>query len=266
MPNPAGSFIWYELMTTDANAAARFYNSVVGWQIEQAPVLNVQGRDYRMIPRNDGGNAGGLLQLTQEMRAGGAHPLWVGYLYTPDVEQAAKAIEADGGQVHMRLDLPVGQIAMVSDPLGAPFYIMNPIPPPGAPKDATSDVFDMTATQRVNWNELYTPDLAKAKAFYAKHFGFAFNEVLDMGEFGDYCFFDHGGQRPGAAMKQPKGNPFAGWLFYFGVPSVSAAKRAIEQGGGKITLDLQQVPGGHWIIMAIDPQGAPFGVVGPKGD
>jgi predicted enzyme related to lactoylglutathione lyase len=32
--NPAtGSFIWYELMTPDANAAARFYGNVVGWKI-----------------------------------------------------------------------------------------------------------------------------------------------------------------------------------------------------------------------------------------
>ena len=35
MSNAPGSFIWYELMTTDANAAAKFYGSVVGWKIAQ---------------------------------------------------------------------------------------------------------------------------------------------------------------------------------------------------------------------------------------
>lgn len=33
MNSPSGSFIWYELMTTDANAAAAFYGNVVGWKI-----------------------------------------------------------------------------------------------------------------------------------------------------------------------------------------------------------------------------------------
>ena len=28
-----GSFIWYELMPSDANAAAKFYGAVVGWKI-----------------------------------------------------------------------------------------------------------------------------------------------------------------------------------------------------------------------------------------
>ena len=28
-----GSFIWYELMTSDATAAAKFYGAVVGWKI-----------------------------------------------------------------------------------------------------------------------------------------------------------------------------------------------------------------------------------------
>ena len=30
MASAPGSFIWYELMTTDSNAAARFYGAVVG--------------------------------------------------------------------------------------------------------------------------------------------------------------------------------------------------------------------------------------------
>ena len=30
-PNPEGDFIWYELMTTDAEEAKAFYDAVVGW-------------------------------------------------------------------------------------------------------------------------------------------------------------------------------------------------------------------------------------------
>ena len=32
-PNPTGDFIWYELMTPDAEGAKAFYDAVVGWNI-----------------------------------------------------------------------------------------------------------------------------------------------------------------------------------------------------------------------------------------
>jgi predicted enzyme related to lactoylglutathione lyase len=254
-------------MTTDATAAAKFYGAVVGWQIaDRADPQSGGGQDYRLIVRSDGGNAGGVLNLTPAMVQQGARPMWLGYLYVQNVDAAVRAIEADGGKsVLPKRSLPVGEIAMVADPLGSPFYVMAPVPPPGKP-EAASDAFDPTAAQHVRWNELASPDLARAKAFYAKQFGFQFNEVMSMGAMGDYCFIDHGGMRLGAIMQKPAESPIAMWLFYFGVTSVMAAKRAIEAGGGKIMMGPHQVPGGDWIIVATDPQGAPFGVVGPQGE
>jgi len=266
MAKPPGSFIWYELMTTDATAAAKFYGAVVGWKIaERGDAQASGGQDYRMIERSDGGSAGGVLQLTPDMLKGGAQPTWLGYLHVANVDAAVAAIAADGGKTLMpKRALPVGEIAMMADPLGTPFYVMKPIPPSGKP-DAESDVFDPKAAQHVQWNELQSPDLARAKAFYAKHFKFAFNETMSMGPMGDYCFFDHAGVRLGAIMQKPPQGSISTWVFYFGVQSAAAAKRAIEKGGGKIVSDLHEVPGGHWIVVAADPQGATFGVLGPKG-
>ncbi len=267
MSNPAGSFIWYELMTTDANAAARFYGAVVGWQIADRPDPQTVGKDYRHIARDDGGGVGGVLQLTKDMLEHGAHPAWVAYLYVSDLDQAVQAITADGGRALMpKMTLPVGDIAMVTDPMGAPFYVMTPVPPPGKP-DAVSDVFSVDQPQHVRWNELRSPDLARATAFYARHFGFQCNESMPMGpQLGDYQFIDHGGLRVGGMMKQADVAGPGGWTFYFGVRSASAAKRAIEANGGTVEMDLHQVPGGDWVVIATDPQGARFGVVGPKGE
>jgi predicted enzyme related to lactoylglutathione lyase len=265
MSTPRGAFIWYELMTSDINAAARFYNSVVGWQIPQQRDPRSGERDYRMIRRSDGGNTGGMLQLTSGMQQGGARPDWLGYLQVADVDEAVRAMEQDGAHAHLRLSLPVGDIAMVTDPLGSPFYVMRPIPPPDQP-DARSDAFDTAALQHVTWNELVTPDLARAEAFYAKHFGYAFNDTMPMGELGDYCFFDLDNVRLGALMQQHQAVPFTGWNFYFSVPSVLAARRAIEAGGGRVVIDPQEVPGGHHAMVASDPQGAIFGIAGPLGE
>jgi uncharacterized protein len=95
-----GAFIWYELMTTDSNASARFYGAIVGWKIPEQPSPLPDGRDYRMISRSDGGAAGGMLQLSPGMVEHGARPCWLGYLQVADVDAAAKGIIADGGSSH----------------------------------------------------------------------------------------------------------------------------------------------------------------------
>lgn len=264
MTNPAGSFIWYELMTTDPDGAAAFYGDVVGWKIHGHSDPGAGGGvDYRMIARDDGGSAGGVLGLSKEMCEGGARPCWLGYLYTPDVDAAIAAIEADGGSLQMpAVDLPVGRIAMVTDPGGVPFYIMNPIPPEGAPKDARSDVYDRWAVQRVSWNELLSPEIDTAKAFYAKHFGFAYNDKMPMGDMGDYWFIDHGGETIGAMMQQM---PLGAWAFYIRVADFDAAVERVKAGGGQVINGPMEVPGGDWIINGVDPQGAMFSLVGAKG-
>src|ERR687894_2399871 len=99
MANPAGSFIWYELMTPDPAGAKRFYDAVVaGWTIEAQPS---GAMDYRMISRSDGGHSGGVLRLTEEMQGHGARPCWLGYLGVPDVDAAVARGGGAGGRPPM---------------------------------------------------------------------------------------------------------------------------------------------------------------------
>lgn len=156
------------------------------------------------------------------------------------------------------MTLPVGTIAMVMDPQGVPFYVMKPVPPPGQP-DAISDVFSNTALQRVCWNELSSPDLAASKAFYAKHFGFEFNEVMPMGAMGELLLHRPGWQAPrrdhAAAGCAPAGAVAA---VFPACPRVADAKRAIEANGGTVLHGPMQVPGGDWMVVATDPSNAPL--------
>src|SRR6476620_7644474 len=86
--NRPGGFIWYELMTSDAASAKKFYDAVVGWNIDDHnSVPGGGGVDYRMINRSDGGFAGGVLVLTNDMIAHGAKPTWIGYLHVGNVDQ-----------------------------------------------------------------------------------------------------------------------------------------------------------------------------------
>lgn len=263
MGNPAGSFIWYELMTSDADAAMAFYGAVVGWAI--SPRVIGAEPDYRHITRRDGGHNGGVLQITPEIEARGVMPAWFPYLSVTDVDRAVKEIVADGGHKVMEMTIPEGHIALVSDPQSVPFYVMAPVPPADRP-DAASDVFSPTEPQHVRWNELASPNLAAARSFYSRHFGFAFNNSMPMGPLGDYCFIEHHGQVLGAIMQQPEGSGPALWLPYIGVPSIAVAKAALESHGGTVLAGPMEVPGGDWIVVATDPQGARFGLVGPKGE
>lgn len=263
MTNSLGSFIWYELMTTDPDGAAAFYGAVVGWTIagESDPASAAAGMDYRMIGRNDGGYAGGVLKLTDEMSAGGAQPCWLGYLFVADVDAAVGAVVADGGSALMpAFDIEVGRIAMITDPQGVPIYLMKPTPPAGK-EGGASDVYDRWTEQRVSWNELYSPDLEAAKTFYAKHFAFEFKESMPMGAMGDYCFIDHGGQQIGAMMQKPEQVPVGMWNYYIRVADLDAAITAVKAGGGQVLNGPMDVPGGDRIINGLDPQGAAFSLV-----
>jgi len=258
-PNSSGAFIWYELMTPDPAGAKAFYDAVVGWDIGEA-VPEFAG--YRMIGRSDGGSAGGVLPLTDEMQQHGARPIWLGYVNVGDTDAEIAAIEQAGGAKIMGpTDIPnVGRIAMVTDPQGAPFYIMKPIPPAGQEK-AASDVFSPDAEQRVGWNELTTGDVEAARKFYGGRFGWSSDEFMDMGPNGKYRFWDYDGTRLGALFQSYDGQS-PKWRYYIRVPSVSKAKETAEAKGGTIHMGPHQVPTGDYILIGSDPQGAEFALVG----
>jgi predicted enzyme related to lactoylglutathione lyase len=254
MANPEGTPIWYELTTTDVDGAQQFYADVVGWSI--AP-LEMEGiGDYRILTAPDGQGVGGLMTLSEggPMKSG-----WFCYIGVADVDGTADTIKALGGSVLMEAqDIPgVGRFAMVADPQGLVFYIMRGESP------QESQAFHVTAPGHCGWHELVTRDHKAAFAFYGEVFDWENNESMPMGEMGDYCFIDHAGQRIGAMMTAG-----AGWTtrstYYFNVPSIEAAVPRITGGGGTVTMGPHEVPGGMHIVMAIDPQGAAFALVGGK--
>jgi len=264
MRNPHGDFIWYELLTNDPAAAKRFYDPVVGWSIN--PDTVAPGLEYRMIGRGDGGNAGGVLTLDSAMAGHGARPCWLGYLAVDDTDATVARASAAGATVlRPPWDQPgVGRLALIADPQGAPFYLMDPLPSEGDPNQA-SDAFSVDQPQHVRWNELSTSDPDAAIDFYTALFGWDQQGDMDMGEMGKYRFIHHDGVAIGAVMPKPAAMPASLWTYYIGVDDIDRAATAISAGGGKILNGPMEIPGGEFALNALDPQQAAFGLVGPRG-
>ncbi len=256
MPNPPGSFIWYELMTDDVDGAKRFYDAVAGWSVE-AEAANPM--DYRMI-NTASGQVGGVMRIDDRMKAGGARPCWLGYIAVDDVDSAAERAQAAGASVHVPpTDIPdVGRFAMLADPQGAPFYVMRGI------SDQSSNAFAPETVGHCCWNELKTSDLQGAKDFYLPLFGWTLGEVMPMGELGDYQFIEHAGEAIGAMMNLPPGRSRSGWTFCFRVEDVDEAHRKVSAAGGTPLEEPAQVPGDMWVFEAQDPEGVHVYFGGPR--
>lgn len=251
--NLHGDFVWYELITPDPEASKAFYEAVVGWQVGPA---SAEHNGYREIRAGDG-HAGGMLPLTDEMRQHGARPTWLGYIGVDDVDHSIASIERAGGKALMpAFDIPgVGRLALVADPQGVPFYVMR-----GASNEA-STAFNPQQPGRVSWNELATRDARAALDFYSSQFGWSKGDTMPMGDMGDYQLIAHHGVPLGAIMTAAPDNP-ARWRFYVRVADVDPAKQKVEAGGGTVIHGPQEVPGGDRILIANDPQGAEFALVG----
>lgn len=256
MPGLHGGLIWYELMTTDADAARAFYEKIVGWKID-AEGTNDKG--YRMIAMPDGA-VGGLLPLTKAMTGHGAKPAWLFYVNVDDVDKAVAAIAKAGGRTLMApWDTPgIGRFAMVADPGGAPFYVMDPIPPAGG---GESTAFHPKLPGRCAWNEHRAANLSVAIDFYTSQFGWVVSGSMPMGAMGDYKFLSCGDLPIGAAFAASSESALPAWIHYFRVADIGQAVAAIEASGGTLLNGPHEVPGGEHIVIARDPQGAAFGLV-----
>jgi uncharacterized protein len=260
----AGIPIWYELMVADPATAAPFYRAVLGWEIPATGHAMPGGSEYREIRREDGGAAGGVLTLSPAMMAGGAKPGWLPYFHVTDVDAAIAKAAGMGAQLFLDQTMPgVGRMAMLGDPQGAAFYLMDPVPPPGQP-DAQSDVFKGDAPGHCTWNELNTDDADGQIAFYTGLLPWTASGEMPMPDGHSYRFLTCEGRGIGAiGSMKPPGMANA-WLPYFRVADIDAAAQAVTAEGGSIIMGPHEVPGDDVILVALDPAGAVVGLVGIK--
>jgi len=256
MSTTPAQFIWYELVTTDLDAAQTFYGAVVGWTPRDS---GLSDRRYTILSVGERG-VGGAMALPPQALESGARPGWVGYIDVDDVDAFVERVKARGGAVHRAAeDIPgIGRFAMVADPQGAAFIMMKPIPPSVAPAPIAPG-----APGTPGWHELHAADGTSAFDFYAGLFGWTKADAMDMGPMGTYQLFAAGGAPIGAMMTKSAETPHPHWLYYFNVEAINPAAERVKSHGGQVLNGPHEVPGPMWVLQASDPQGALFALVAP---
>jgi uncharacterized protein len=253
VPAEPSAFVWYELHTPDAAAAAAFYAPVLGWTAQDA---GMPDRKYTLvcverIP------VGGLLEKSASAGEGAR---WMGYIGVDNVHLYSKLVQQAGGVIHRASEeIPgVGTFAVAADPQGAIFTLFQPLAGMARPKEPAAGAPGMPA-----WHELVATDAESAFRFYAGLFGWTKSHTMDMGPNSVYQIFAAGSQPIGGMMTLSNPAQGAGWLFYFHVEEIEAAIERVKQNGGVVLHGPSVVPGGQQIAHCQDTQGAFFGMVGP---
>jgi predicted enzyme related to lactoylglutathione lyase len=246
-------------------AAVEFYGGLFGWQLEDVMPPESPLRYY--MARLPGGDVAAIGSLPERAPDAAA---WNTYVWVKDADETAAKVEAAGGTVLRAPDDTGdwGRMAVFADPAGAAFRVWQARAHRGA------GVVNEHAS--LNFNDLNTPDLEGAKAFYGAVFGW---EALGSGGFsmwalpgyGDFLEQRNPGMREGmAAMGAPErfedvvasivtiqDDTPAHWGVTFAVHDADAiAARAVEL-GGRLVVPAFDAP---WVRLTVitDPQGATF--------
>ncbi len=245
-----GEFCWVDLSTTDVEAAKGFYGDLLGVGYDPAPGDPEETGGYGFFVKD-----GKLLAGIGPVQSDEAHSAWSSYVKVEDADATAEKAKDAGGTVFFGpVDLPneAGRVAMLRDPTGAFFGIVEQDRNPGA--------------QLVNepgawtWNNLMTRDPDGAKDFYGKVFGWeaTHNEDAPPGIFMWQVTDQRWPEGMGGLMQIADDMPAempSHWQVYFIVENADAAIEKAESMGAKLGFGPIDVPVARMATL-VDPQGA----------
>jgi len=236
-----GTFCWADLGTTDADAAKAFYSGVFGWEAVDQPAgeagtyttFKLAGRDI-----------GALYEMAESERSS-LTPHWSSYVSVEDVDELARKVLELGGEVlaHPFDVMQSGRMTALKDPTGATVHLWQPREQIGAGR--VNDAGCMV------WNELATPDPARARDFFGELLGW----TVEPEESG-YGVIKNKGALNGGIRPPQDGEPIH-WLVYFTVESLDTTIAKVREAGGSVIAGPTTTPVGR-VAAARDPQGAAF--------
>jgi hypothetical protein len=121
--NEYGCFGWNELGTRDTDSAKSFYGQLFGWTTEERPMEEMGTYYVWKLGENP---AGGMMDISEVLPAEiPAH--WLVHFTVENCDAAVEQVQSAGGGLNAGpMDVEVGRFAVVSDPFGAVFAVLQP--------------------------------------------------------------------------------------------------------------------------------------------
>lgn len=238
-----GTVMWVDLMTTDVEAARKFYGEVLGWSFDVGPPET----GFYTMCSVQGDTVAGMGQIPP---GAGFPPAWTVYFATTDADASAARIVELGGKTLMGpMDvMEEGRMLMAMDRCGAVFGLWQPRRHTGAKR--------VDEPGAMCWREVNVRDLPAASAFYTALFGLESRPMPDPAM--TYHTLHLGEQTVGGILQMdhhwPPELP-AHWMTYFAVDDLDAALKRVEAGGGKVHVPPFDTPYGRISVIS-DPVGA----------
>lgn len=117
-----GDWIWSSLITSDPKTAAPFYQALFGYEIFDLPAA--EGYQHLLLASEDYARAS---VNSHNAVHPDVHNYWLNYIRVVDAVKTAAQVVALGGRVLVepRVDRHGGMVAVVADPLGAAFGLLE---------------------------------------------------------------------------------------------------------------------------------------------
>jgi Predicted enzyme related to lactoylglutathione lyase len=120
--NEPGALAWNELNTRDPEAAKAFYTAVFGWEFEDHDMGEMGTyTEWKLGAAPIGGMMDMRGRVPDEVP-----PNWLAYFAVEDTDAALETVKGSGGGVAFGpIDIPAGRFAVVHDPHGAMFAVIQ---------------------------------------------------------------------------------------------------------------------------------------------
>jgi hypothetical protein len=117
-----GEWIWSSLITSDPDADAAFYQTLFDYEVFDLPAD--EGAQHLLLASENYLRASAN---TLPANRPNIHPHWLNYVRVEDAVKMTAKLVALGGRVLVepRVDRHGGKVAVVADPLGAPFGLLE---------------------------------------------------------------------------------------------------------------------------------------------
>jgi predicted enzyme related to lactoylglutathione lyase len=117
-----GEWIWSSLITADPDTDAAFYQKLFDYEVYETPAPD--GAEHLTLATEDYARASANPLPANKPDV---HPHWLNYVRVDDTAAATAKVVALGGRVLVppRVDRHGGKVAVVADPWGAPFGLLE---------------------------------------------------------------------------------------------------------------------------------------------